>query len=453
MLTNIKKFESKAAYEIYRATDGWDYPAVNLIDDGNCREVHYNNEFIMRWYDEDLVKVPSFFGDVSWEEFKNWVDNASRPCEVPVNTTITPAEIKYLNPEDLDEREDGTTSKFSDPLNFTWYQMAEIKNINVGLFENSSEGWKEVRFNFDKGCPKGFHKWFPNAPSGKKLWGRYDAVYLSPDEQYSCCKGNLIGASWTPNSNFSYMNAAEDNLLSLTYWEYHVLVFIFCAYYKTFDVQSVCDGLCWYDDNDGSDSFYSLRRSYQTGWIDSQVSGHAGKHIYGNYSSASGHSNEAYKFMWLENPLHGMSYIYTAGCCNLDPYIYYCFDDIKANVAVSLYSDREYADLAIPHFTLPSPIEFCDPEDSFYYLTLYGIPCHKQYPRNGGRVELTSSQGFYDWSYLSQNIVANQITCVGGYYEETAGGFCRNFSTFSKSSPGDNIRYRITMNISPGSIS
>ena len=452
MLTNIKKFESKAAYEIYRATDGWDYPAVNLVDDGNCREVHYNNEFIMRWYDEDLVKVPSFFGDVSWEEFKDWVDNASRPCEVRTNTTITPTEIYYLNPEDLGEREDGTTSNIAAT---DWYQMAEIKNINVGLFENSSEGWKEVRFNFDKGCPKGFHKWFPNAPSGKKLWGRYDAIYLVENDALSCCANISIGGdSYSPTSFFQYMSAANNNLLSLTYWEYHVLVFIFCAYYKTFDVQSVCDGLCWYEDDlNENENFVSLRRDYPNGWIDTRVSGHAGKHILSNYSSVSGHNNEAYKFMWLENPLHGISYIYTAGCCALYPNIYYCFDDIKANAAVSLDSNREYADLIIPYFTLPSPIEVCDPEDNFYYLTLYGIPCHKQYPRNGGWVELTSSQGFYDWSYLSLNSVSNQITCVGGYYEETAGGFCRNLSTFTKSSDGKEIRYRITMNISPGSLS
>ena len=61
MNSNIKKFDSKEAFDAYRATDGWAYPSVNYITNNEESSIHYNNEFIMEWSDNDLKKVPYFY--------------------------------------------------------------------------------------------------------------------------------------------------------------------------------------------------------------------------------------------------------------------------------------------------------------------------------------------------------------------------------------------------------
>ena len=111
--------------------------------------------------------------------------------------------------------------------------MVAIKNINVGLFENKSEGWKEVRFNLDKGCPKGFHRWFPEE---KKLFGRYVNFYQSGDNPgVNICKSVGYTNSNVIKSGSNLINQNNSNLLFMTYWEYLVLQYIMCAYYKSFN--------------------------------------------------------------------------------------------------------------------------------------------------------------------------------------------------------------------------
>ena len=440
MAKNFKKFESKAAYDVYRSSDDWWYPAVNFIKVDNDRIVHYNNELIMRWDPRDTVKTPTFFGDVSWEKFKDWVDNASRPCEIPADTTDPASDIKYLDTENFNLNTEGEASHLN---NIHWLQMAEIENINIGLFEAKNGKWREVRFNFDKGCPKGFHKWFPNTVNGKKLIGRYDtAVY---DDTYVA---NNRGQTGTHNLSEKIREATANtnpNLLSLTYWEYHVLVFIFCAYYKTFDVQSVCDGLCWASTSDptANNYFEKIESGYPNGWIDTRVSGHAGKHILSNYSSVSGHNNEAYKFMWLENPIFGKNYLRVAGCNTGTDGLYFCYDDIKANHNKSLSYDKEQIEKIIP--LEDNETDYCKD------ISLFG--------HNIGEYEAAgSSSGFFDcntWNYSS----TDQDFCeskVGGdsTSESAAGGFCRNFSdTVDISGNRQEIRERLTMNFKTDYIS
>jgi len=433
MAKNFKKFESKAAYDVYRSSDDWWYPAVNFIKVDNDRIVHYNNELIMRWDPRDTVKTPAFFGDVSWEKFKDWVDNASRPCEIPADTTDPASDIKYLDTENFNLNTEGEASHLN---NIHWLQMAEIENINVGLFEAKNGKWREVRFNFDKGCPKGFHKWFPNTVNGKKLIGRYDtAVY---DDTYVA---NNRGQTGTHSSSDKIREAIANtnpNLLSLTYWEYHVLVFIFCAYYKTFDVQSVCDGLCWATSSDSIASTYyeKIESGYPNGWIDSQQSDHLGKSVYQSGGSTSGRDNAAHKFMWLENPIFGKNYLRVAGCNTGTDGLYFCYDDIKANHNISLSYDKEQVEKIIP--LEDNETDYCKD------ISLFG--------HNVGEYEATgSSSGFFDrntWDYSS----TDQDFCeskVGGdsTSESAAGGFNRQFSeTVDINGNYPEIRERLTMN-------
>jgi hypothetical protein len=99
MSKNIRKFASQAEYDAYKANDGWDYPSVSFVETDIDSQVHYNNEFIMRWSTEDKAKVPSFYGEVSHETFKSWVDSASVPCEINrADGNITPYTMDGNNP-------------------------------------------------------------------------------------------------------------------------------------------------------------------------------------------------------------------------------------------------------------------------------------------------------------------------------------------------------------------
>jgi hypothetical protein len=185
MAKNLRKFSSTAEYENYRATDGWDYPSVCFVETSFENQIYYNNEFIMRWNDNDVVPVPTFSGSISLSEFKAWVDNASRPCEIRKDGL----NFNYLLASNFEKTASdyaGTTlignSHYKTSDKADYLQMTEIENVNVGLFKDSKKGIKEVRFNFDKGCPKGFHKWFAhpywNEERGcyTKLIGRYNAT-------------------------------------------------------------------------------------------------------------------------------------------------------------------------------------------------------------------------------------------------------------------------------------
>ena len=245
-MSSLKKFNSIEEFNIYRNQDGWDYPAVNIVKAGDINETHYNNELRMRWYSSDTAKVPVILGDLTHDKFVEWVKEAAVPCEIKNDGTdfstfrpIYALSNGKLAGYDYSKRNDSSGSHYDTntddyAINLDYLQMVVIKNINVGLFENKSEGWKEVRFNLDKGCPKGFHRWFPEE---KKLFGRYVNFYQSGDNPgVNICKSVGYTNSNVIKSGSNLINQNNSNLLFMTYWEYLVLQYIMCAYYKSFNI-------------------------------------------------------------------------------------------------------------------------------------------------------------------------------------------------------------------------
>ena len=304
-MKNIKKFRNLEEFREYRATDGWGYPAINYVgtDDGG-KQVFYNNEFIMRWYDEDTLKVPVFAGDIKYDDFKTWVENSSWPCEIKKDGTG----FNYLRREetldgkvklvDRNRLDNGTTSHYSSPDKDDYLQMTEIPNINIGLFsgvDNIKGSYKEVRFNFDKGCPVGFRKWFGKSKFNKerdcytKLLGRYDAV--NTEAGLVCSVGNQIVYSkkWVPKKFKAARQKTNKDLLGITYWEQLVLSFILTAYYKTFNHNTIFPTTCNIQnkvtgDSDAEESGLSIAyTTYMKGDVNE-----------GKVSS--------FRFMHLENP-------------------------------------------------------------------------------------------------------------------------------------------------------
>lgn len=451
MSKNIKRFASTGEYEKWKATDGWSYPSVCFVESNIESQIYYNNEFIMRWNENDVAKVPTFLGDISWEDFKDWVDNASRPCEVKKDGT----DFAYLDPDDLTLTIDGDDSHYGEDYP-DYLQMAEIENINVGLFQNSKTGTKEVRFNFDPGCPEGFHKWFShpywNEELGKwtKLIGRYNVMPITNTSNASK-EGVIVNAGFTQHpagaSSGSYSaplygNWNSNNILagikatlteeakasgyealSFTYWEHLVMSYIFCAYFKTFDSQSIVKGL-----QNNADQHTT---THITGSCDNPstiTQGDTSSH-YLAYT-ATGSNNEGYRFMWIEDALHGNQWIWGAGWVGNgapDPGQYWMvFDDRVANVAATLNKNNADVFGTFPHTMSSSYIKSID---------VYGVPTEV-----GG----SSSTGFYDGAWVSAS--DSRVAYLGGAanYGLIGGCWARYFAGDASSS--SYWRGRLTLN-------
>ena len=418
MNENIKRFNSHSDYEKWKATDGWDYPNVSFIDSLTEQALYYNNEFIMRWSNNDTVITPTFLGDISHEEFKAWVDQCSNPCEIKKDGT----EFAYLKHTDLTKKLDGTDSHYGEDYP-DFLQFSEIENINVGLFQNTKEGWCEVRFNFDKGCPKGFHKWFAhpywNVEKKKytKLIGRYNII---PVDTVSTIATNGItinaGFNMNPtNGSFTYTYEKENlsanailsginntltteateagmKLLEITYWEHLVMSYIFAAYFKTFDSQSIALGL--------QDDWRNFCGNYPNGAIDSATTflkGAGDSHF--AVASTTNNSNQIYKFLWLDMPLFGQQWIWGAGFVGNSAVIpgqyWMTFDDLVANKAATMSKDDADVIGQYPANISGTYIKTMD---------LFGVP-----QTAGG----SSSTGLYDgfWNTVPQD---NCIAYLGG---------------------------------------
>lgn len=443
MSKNIRKFTSQADYDAYKANDGWDYPSVSFVETSIDSQVHYNNEFIMRWSTEDKAKVPSFYGEVSHETFKSWVDSASVPCEINrANGNITPYTMDGNNVQDW------SSLHRTDP---GYLQMTRIQNINVGCFQDTSKKIKEVRFNFDKGCPQGFHKWFPNstASDGSKLWGRYDVI---PDGTTDTNTGIRICAGtdehmgavpsgkeseWAKGnwSSIRLHNAYKNEqnvsgLLEVTYWEHYVLSMIFSAYYKTFNHQSVFRGL--------SDSWPANGGLWANGQTeDSLTTPHGTLAAEGQESSTAA----GMRFMHMENPIYGKQWIWGAGWYGTGSGRYYMtFDDIYAN-ADSTY--QTFTATANP----PSHVVTGTYPTSSNYISnidVYGVPS----PAGetwGDSAWAGSSLGFYDYAYLDTG--GSRVAYLGGISNggDRCGGFARIFYS-GAAGEGWDRRGRVTMN-------
>lgn len=427
MSRNLRKFDSVEAYENYRSTDGWVYPAVNVIENEVETQVHYNNELRMRWYDADTAKTPTFSGDISHDQFKAWVDAASHPCEIKKDLTgFNYLKMSGNNVADFTLLSTGAASHYNTDDKNDYFQMTEVHNVNVGLFQNSTEGWKEVRFNFDKGCPTGFHKWFAhpywNATlkdpiTGKngvwtKLLGRYDVTPTlvegttagtTVDIAYGCSQGGHNVNNWSANLILQKLKATHSTaLLSMTYWEHLVLTYIFSAYYKTFDHQSIFNGLLTdYTNNSGG---------WTNGQTDTILTPHGGLTKLAN-------GNQAYKFMHMENSHYGKQWIWGAGFvgdANVSPSKWYMtFDDIVANKTATMA--RTDADVVTTSSIAAEQGQYINKID------LWGVP----QSASGG----SSSTGFYDGLWVSAN--SSRVAWLGGasYYGAFGGGFARDFDT------------------------
>ena len=444
MSNNLKKFDSTAAYVAFRSRDGWDYPAVHVVQAGNVQETHYNNEFRMRWYDDDVAKYPRFYGDVSRDQFRDWVDNASRPCEIhksggSVNSepvilyyalnagTTSVNSWQYLN--------DGTSSHYGST---DYLEMTEIDNINVGLFENKSEGWKEVRFNFDRGCPSGFHKWFPNSRTGTKLWARYDSIpvdtvstvstygiNVAPFQSmgsYNSSAGEYNKGIWSADTLLAGMKAMSLPLLEETYWEHLVLTYIYCAFFGTFDTQSIYRGR-----TSGSQA--------QSMAIDTGSTDYRYDH-YGELAFNESGMN-SYRFLHIEDAIHGKAMLWAAGAAvdNKNKVYYMTYDDIKANTFSSTTAsfNRDYTDVSGFICALTTTTSKCYMKN----IDLFGMPTE---------TSGTSDTGFYDFAF-GNTTQTNGIMNVGGdtYYGYASGGFARFVNANSTSSYWDR-RGRVTLN-------
>lgn len=475
MSKNIRKFTSQAEYDAYKAVDGWDYPSVSFVETDIDSQVHYNNEFIMRWNVADTSKTPSFYGEISHDEFKNWVDHASRPCRV-LKSDHTQQDVYDVN-------SDGSVSDWSDfsTTDTNYLHMTRIQNVNVGCFQDTSKGIKEIRFNFDKGCPQGFHKWFPNstASDGSKLWGRYDIT--APDgtnvsavgtNGIDCAAGrchNMDLSLSSPYDGGSYGNWRADYILSgckavgglaMTYWEYHVLTMIFSAYYKTFNTQDVFHGLT---ENYTTNNHWGGAHQWLNGNTDYLTAPHGQlSDSDSNRSSANATGvNQGYRFMHLENPIHGKQWIWGAGwggkvTANGGNYIM-TFDDIRANASAT-YNTAADGDYTSPALSMPSSDSTSvDNTGAWGYVAnrfvtdidVYGVPCDLYVDGNNGHnQDGSSSTGFYDamWAYNLDNNYG-RVAYLGGPSHDGAGcgGFARVFLN-AASYPGWDRRGRVTMN-------
>ena len=420
MSNNIRKFDSTAQYQKYRNTDGWAYPAVNVVSNGIETQTHYNNELRMRWSTTDATIVPTFSGDISLADFKTWVDNASYPCEIKKDGT----DFAYIKRStgstvaDWTLRSDNNASHYNTSDKADYLQMTEIENVNVGLFENTAEHWQEVRFNFDKGCPEGFHKWFAhpywNASRGKytKLIGRYDSTPHTNttttadgiDVMYGGSQGAWVSDGstydngiWSANTLLAATKATNANLLEETYWEHVVLTYIFCAYKGTFNTQSIYAGL-------QKDYNLGYAGQWLNGQTDSQMRHDAGVAIANTV-------NTAYRFMHIENAIHGKQWIWGAGWSGNNGKYYMTYDDIKANASTSLTESN--ADVVGTYPTTLSGQYFGNAD-------LWGVPTNT----SGG----SSSTRYCDAAWSAAG--TGRVAYLGGtsYAESAVGGFARNFN-------------------------
>jgi hypothetical protein len=433
----IKKFGSVEEFNSYRSKDGWGYPSVNYIKNGEESSVHYNNELIMQWNENDTAKAPSFYGDVSHDDFKAWVDSAAKVCEIKKDGS----DFAYLKMSgnsvaDYTLRADGSASHYNTADKADYLQMTEIKNVNVGLFKDSVKGTKQVRFNFDAGCPKGFYKWFPNSTSGTKLFGRYDVAPITSTsaagtEGINCCYGESQGAwtennyekgNWSSNTLLAGIKATNANLLEETYWEHLVMSYLFCAYYKTFDTQSVATGL---------QSGYNKNPGYAGQWTAGGTDGILTPH---GKNPVVNDNNEAYKFMHLENPLHGKQWIWGAGWVGKSAEgkgeYWLTLDDIVANKTATLSKDdAQFYGTYLAGSTISGKY--------ISKIDLFGVPTE---------ANASSSTGFYDgfWAY---NLYDSRVAYLGGgsYDGLFVGAFARGFDDVAPSAHW-NRRGRITMN-------
>lgn len=431
----IKKFGSVEEFNSYRSKDGWGYPSVNYIKNGEESSVHYNNELIMQWNENDTAKAPSFYGDVSHDDFKAWVDSAAKVCEIKKDgSNFAYLKMSGNNVADYTLRADGSASHYNTADKADYLQMTEIKNVNVGLFKDSVKGTKQVRFNFDAGCPKGFYKWFPNSTSGTKLFGRYDVAPITSTsaagtEGINCCYGESQGAwtennyakgNWSSNTLLAGIKATNANLLEETYWEHLVMSYLFCAYYKTFDTQSVATGL-----QSGYNNGYAGQ--WTAGGTDSILTPH------GKNAVVNG-NNEAYKFMHLENPLHGKQWIWGAGWVGKSVEgkgeYWLTLDDIVANKTATLSkNDAQFYGTYLAGSTIYNKF--------ISKIDLFGVPTE---------ANASSSTGFYD-GFWAQNLYDSRVAYLGGYSNGglVDGAFARDFF-YDAPSASWNRRGRITMN-------
>ena len=474
MSKNIRKFTSQAAYDAYKAADGWDYPSVSFVETSIDSQVHYNNEFIMRWYDADTSKIPSFYGEVSRDTFKDWVDHASRPCRV-LKSDLTQQDYYALG-------SDGSVTDWSefDKTSTEYLHMTRIQNINVGCFQDTSKGIKEIRFNFDKGCPDGFHKWFPHATTHgtdgftSKLWGRYDITAASTTATagtngINCAAGLCHNPNLTNTSAYDggtmgnwradYILAGCKKVggLAMTYWEYYVLTMIFSAYYGTFNTQDIFHGLT---NNYTTNNHYGGAHQWTNGNTDVLMSPH-GALTDADHSSYPTSADQGYRFMHLENPIHGKQWIWGAGWAGKvtadgGQYIM-TFDDEKANINATLATGNK--DYISPELAFPSSNSTSENNTGAWgyvsnrYVTnidVYGVPSDLYVDGVDGNhnVNGTSTTGFYDAMYAYNTTSSfDRVAYLGGISNDggTCGGFARDFLNVATNEDWDR-RGRVTMN-------
>jgi hypothetical protein len=440
-MNNLKKFGSIDDFYTYRATDGWSYPSVCVVDDENSSEAHYNDELRMRWYDKDTAKTPTFYGEITQDEFKTWVDSTCFPCEIKKDGT----DFAYLKTgtgtamSDWSKRANSAASHYNTTDKLDYLQMVELQNVNVGLFHNASEGWNEIRFNFDTGCPSGFHKWFAhpywnstkvNPITGQtgvwtKLMARYDSSSSGTSTDAASMTNVAFGTAqatstdpFSATSLLALNTKTNSNLLEITYWEQLVLSYIFCAYFKTFNSQSIYGGLI-----SGTSDY-----TWTSGQTDTLLT-HFGQ--LGN--------NMGYRFMHMENPIHGKQAIWTSGCTttriSANKLVKTClsYDDQVSNSAVILTLDNSDVVESLDYSVITSPDGYVN------NVNLWGF-------NNSNTTGGSSSLGFYDKQYTEYN-QGDGDYCMAAGGNSADGAGCGAFwrGGFLSTSTNAAIRGRATL--------
>lgn len=258
----------------------------------------------------DAAKTVKIIGNtLLYNLFKKWVDESPAPCEISKDKT----KFHYLVKTGYALRTDGTASAWS-TSDASYLQMVELENINIGWHEDGTK--LQVWFNMDAECPAGFRRWFKG---DTKLMARYDSIPNGDGTTMNVTRGQTYGSNSLSAILMRNKTAATmPGLLEETAWELVVMSWIFSAYYKTVNHQSVFQGV----DAGGE----AVARAYIQGSTDTLTTPHGQVTV-----TVAGVSVKPYRFMFMENAIHGLQWIWGAGCKTNGGSLWMCYDEVRAN--------------------------------------------------------------------------------------------------------------------------
>lgn len=256
---HLKKFDTDAEYFDYIDKDGWVYPSVFLVGS----TIVYPKEFTIRL--DHRTGQRTYLGNITRDQVREWIKEAFVPVEMNRKT----GKVTENPTHEKDE---------------VYFQLVKVKNVNVGIFDNPVEGWVDIRFNFNKGCPIGFHRWFPKEFG---LVGRYDITLRLDNSTIDCIAGNKAYWGWSIEKLEEEVNKLNIPGAGLwSYWEQTILIHLMSVI--------------------SEDQTYFEGTSRDNWPI-------AGDEVTGSIKSLMGFNDKSYSFMGIEYPVTGPSELYCSG--------------------------------------------------------------------------------------------------------------------------------------------